>query len=253
MRGDRVMAHRVLAVIPARLGSKRFSNKVIYPLFGKPLLFYVHNEVRRTKSIDRIVIATDSDKIAIVAEGFGAEVVRTSRKHRTGSDRVAEVAGKIGADIVLNIQADNFGLKSSVLDAFVRRMSKDRHIKYATLARRIDSDNELFSPNLVKVVTDADDNALWFSRYPLPYLQGAGSGKRYSRFGYLGHIGIYGFRKKALEKFASWRQSPLEKAESLEQLRILENGEKMKVFRTKMDSVEVNSPSDLKKLKRIYK
>ncbi len=247
------MGHRVLAVIPARLGSRRFSNKVIYPLFGKPLLFYVHSEVRRAKSIDRVVIATDSDEIAAVAEGFGAEVVRTSRRHRTGSDRVAEVAGKIGGDIVINIQADNFGLKGSVLDSLVKRMADDGKIKYATLARKVDSDSELFSPNLVKVVTDADDNALWFSRYPLPFLQGAGPGKRYSQFGFLGHIGIYGFRRKALEKFASWKRSPMEKAESLEQLRILENGEKIKVFRTKMDSVEVNSRSDLKKLKRIYK
>ncbi|UCG61295.1 MAG: 3-deoxy-manno-octulosonate cytidylyltransferase [Candidatus Zixiibacteriota bacterium] len=247
------MARRVLAVIPARLGSKRFSDKVIYPFNGKPLLYYVHREALKAKTITRVVIATDSEKIIAAAQSFGARAIRTSRRHQTGSDRVAEVARELGGDIIVNIQADNFGLKGSVLDHLVNRMIDDSSIRFATLARKIKNDNELFSPDLVKVIVARDNTALWFSRYPLPYIQHAGETTRCSQFPFLGHIGVYGFRRKALAEYSGWARTRLEKAESLEQLRIIENGGRIKVFRTAMDSVEINSPNDLKKLKRIYK
>lgn len=247
------MAHRVLAVIPARLGSKRFSDKVIYPFNGKPLLFYVHREVSKAKEIDRVVIATDSDRIAAAAKKFGAEIVKTSARHQTGSDRVAEVARKIGGDIIINIQADNFGLKGVVLDRMIRNMKENPRLRFTTLARKVDSDTELFSPDLVKVIVDKDNRALWFSRYPIPYLQNAKKGTRWGQFAYLGHVGVYGFRDRALKEYTSWKRTPLEKAESLEQLRILEHGQPIHVFKTKMDSIEINSPNDLKKLRRIYK
>lgn len=247
------MADRVLAVIPARLGSKRFPDKVIYPFDGKPLLFYVHREVSKAKEIDRVVIATDSERIVTAATEFGAEVVKTSARHQTGSDRVAEVARKLGGDIVINVQADNFGLKSTVIDRFIKNMKSNRGVQYATLARRINLDAELFSPNLVKVVIDKSGRALWFSRYALPYIQSATRKTHHSQFPYLGHIGVYGFRRKALEEYAAWERTPLEKAESLEQLRVLEHGKSMRVFVTRTDSVEINSPEDLKKLRRIYK
>ncbi len=247
------MAHRVLAVIPARLGSKRFPEKVIYPFNGKPLLFYVHRQVLKAKRIDRVVIATDNDTIAGAGRQFGAEVIKTSRRHQTGSDRVAEVAAKMGGAFIINVQADNFGLKPSALDTLIERMIDDRKIRFATLARRIDSDRELFSPDLVKVVIGPDGDALWFSRLPLPYLQDTRRTKRCGEFPFLGHIGVYGFRREALRRFTSWKRTPLEKAESLEQLRILEHGEKIRVFKTGIKSVEVNSPDDLKKLRRIYR
>jgi len=247
------MAPRVLAVIPARLGSMRFSDKVIYPFKGKPLLFYVYREICKAKEIDRVVIATDSDKIVAAAKEFQAEVVKTSSRHLTGSDRVAEVARKLGGDIIVNVQADNFGLKGAVLDRFVRKMKDNHRVLYATMARRVDSDAELFSPDLVKVIVDKEDRALWFSRYPLPYLQNPKKGARFGQFAYLGHIGVYGFRSKALKEFSSWKRTPLEKAESLEQLRILEHGQPIQVLKTRMDSVEINSPDDLTKLRRIYK
>jgi 3-deoxy-manno-octulosonate cytidylyltransferase (CMP-KDO synthetase) len=246
-------ASRVLAVIPARLGSRRFSRKVTYPLNGKPLLFYIYRDVLKAATVSRVVIATPDREIVRLAEDFGAEVARTSRRHQTGSDRVAEVAETFGGDIILNVQADNFGLKASVLDTFVRRIMADRTIRFATLARRIYSDHELFSPNLVKVIVSGDSEALWFSRYPLPYLQDYRGRKRHEEFAFLGHIGVYGFRRKALSLFASWRRAPLEKAESLEQLRIIENGERIRVFTTRTGPVEINSPADLKKLHRIYR
>ncbi len=247
------MAHRVLAVIPARLGSRRFSEKVIYPFDGKPLLFYLYRQVLKAKTIDRVVIASDSSKVIAAADAFGADTLKTSSRHRTGSDRVAEVARKLGGDLIINIQADNFGLKGAVLDRLVRAMIGDRRIRFATLARRIKSDAELFDPNLVKIIVDRDDTALWFSRYPLPYLQHFGRGPRWPAFPFLGHIGVYGFRNRALAQYAGWKRTELEKAESLEQLRIIENGGRIRVFRTAMDSMEVNCPADLRKLKRIYK
>jgi 3-deoxy-manno-octulosonate cytidylyltransferase (CMP-KDO synthetase) len=246
------MAQRVLAVIPARLGSTRFSNKVIYPLNGKPLLFYVHQEMSRVAAIDKLVIATDSNEIARAAEGFGAEVVMTARKHRTGSDRVAEVAAKLGGDIILNIQADSLGLTSSTMARLVNAMKKDGKVKYATLARPIESDNELFDPNKVKVTIRPNGDALWFSRFPIPYLQNCSEKNRYRQFPFLMHIGVYAFRREALRQFASWRRSPLEKAESLEQLRILENGLTIRVVKTKIKTVSVDSPDDLNKIKHIY-
>ncbi|UCD64505.1 MAG: 3-deoxy-manno-octulosonate cytidylyltransferase [Candidatus Zixiibacteriota bacterium] len=246
------MTPRVLVVIPARLGSRRFSNKAIYPLGGKPLLFYVHREVRRARGIGRLVIATDSHRVRRAAEGFGAEVVMTSSRHRTGSDRVAEAALKLGADIVVNFQGDNFGLKASSLENLIGRMKEDRRLRFATLACRIDSDDDLFDANKVKVVVGRDGRALWFSRFPLPYLQHATGGKRWRQYRFLRHVGVYAFRSKALADYARWPQTKLEKAESLEQLRILENGGDIRVFETRSAPVSVDSPHDLTKLKRLY-
>ncbi|MDH4156972.1 MAG: 3-deoxy-manno-octulosonate cytidylyltransferase [candidate division Zixibacteria bacterium] len=245
------MADRVTAVIPARLGSRRFSGKVLYPYKGKPLLFYVWDEVRKASRIDRLVIATDSVEIMQVARSFGAEVIRTSVRHRTGTDRVGEAVGHLGGDIVVNIQADNIGIRASVLSRVIDRMKADKSISYATLVCPIATDAELFDPNLVKVVVSADGHALWFSRLPIPYLQGVSSSGRVGKFAFRGHIGIYFFRRRALEDFVSWGPSALEKAESLEQLRILENNRRIRVFKTRMRMTTVDTPQDMKKLKRI--
>jgi len=246
------MKPTVLAVIPARLHSRRFSNKVLYSYRRKPLLFYVWKEVCSAATIDRLVIATDSREIDRVASDFGAEVFRTSTRHKTGTDRVAEVAESLGGGIILNIQADNFGLRHAVLGRVIKQMKNDRSIEVATLARRIESDEELFDPNLVKVITSKNGQALWFSRYPLPYLQNVDSRSRVEQHKFYGHIGVYFFRSAALRSFAESGRSPLEKAESLEQLRILEKGKMMRVFRTTMRSISVDSPSDMKKLASIY-
>lgn len=239
----------VVAVIPARLGSTRFPRKVIHPYRGKPLLYYVWNEVRKSKRIERVVVATDAAEIVRVVEGFGGEVVRTSARHKTGSDRAAEVAEKIGGRIVVNVQADNFGLSGAVLDRVIAQMQEDRRIEYATLAFRIEDEADLGNLNVVKVVKSAvDGRALWFSRLPIPYVRDRGEGYRH-----LGHIGVYFYRGAALRRYAGWRRSPSEKAESLEQLRILENGGRMLVYETRVRMVSVDAPEDVGKLDFIYK
>jgi 3-deoxy-manno-octulosonate cytidylyltransferase (CMP-KDO synthetase) len=242
---------RVTAIIPARLGSRRFSGKVLYQYRGKPLLYYVWKEASRSKLIDRLAIATDSSKIASVASSFGAEVVRTSKKHRTGSDRVAEAAGKIDGDIVMNIQGDNFGLRSAVLSAAIRKFRADRSDRFATLAHPIDTDTDLFDPNVVKVAVASDGYALWFSRFPIPYLQGVDGNCRARQFRFLKHIGVYFFRKTGLADYSAWKRGQFEKAESLEQLRIVENHGKIRVYRTQARTVSIDTPDDLKRIERL--
>jgi len=244
------MATRVLAVIPARLESKRFPRKALHLWKGKPLLYYVWHTVSKVRRIDRLVIATDSPEIKQAATQFGAEVAMTSSRHRTGSDRAAEVLAQLGGDLIVNIQGDCLGVSAATLSSAIAKMQNDRSIACATLARRITSDDELFDPNCVKLVIGPDKHALWFSRYPLPYVRGAGKGNRAQQFPYWYHIGIYFYRRSVLEKFAGWKRSNLEKAESLEQLRLLEHCVRMRVFETKMQTVSIDSPDDLDKMSR---
>jgi 3-deoxy-manno-octulosonate cytidylyltransferase (CMP-KDO synthetase) len=245
------MRAKVIAVIPARLNSRRFPRKVVCPFQGKPLLYYVWNGLRQAKRIDRLLIATDNPEVAEVSESFGAEVIRTSSRHRTGSDRVAEVMRKTGGEIFVNVQADNFGLKAGVLDRVLEKMKKDRETLFATLARRIDGSKTLSDPCVVKVVMTRQGRALWFSRYPIPYLQHGSDRADLGSFPFLEHIGIYFFRRRALAAYSGWKRSPIEKAESLEQLRVLENGGSMKVFVTRARSVSVDTPRDVRKLDRL--
>lgn len=247
------MKTKVLAIIPARLGSQRFPRKALYQHLGKPLLFYLYQAMAKAKLIDRLVIGTDSKEIKNSLETYGAEVIMTKSSHKTGSDRAAEIAGKIKSDIVINIQGDNFSLNGSVIDRVIKNMFEDRSVKIATLAYKIDSDNDLFDPNLVKLIKDKNDNALWFSRYPIPYLQNVTKQDRCRQFQFWGHMGVYFFRRNELFKFTSSKQSDLEKAESLEQLRILENSGKIKVYPTRVRSISVDTIDDIAKIKNKYK
>ena len=247
------MKRRVIAVVPARLESTRFPRKVLHLWRGKPLLSYLVRDLARSRVIDRLVVATDSREVQDVLARFDVETVRTSSRHRTGSDRAAEVMSKLGGSVCVNVQADNIGLTASGLDRALRRFLEEPRCSFATLARRIEDDDELFDPNSVKLVTDADDHALWFSRSPLPFLQGAVEGERWRQYRFLHHVGVYMFRAAALKRFASWPRSPLEKAESLEQLRILENRGRLRVFHTRMKALSIDTPADLKKLDRLYR
>ncbi len=245
------MKPKVLAVIPARLGSRRFSGKVLYPFKGKPLLFYVWDEMRRAKRVDRLVIATDSREIKSAAEDFGAEVILSRKSHPSGSDRVAEIAAKLGGEIIVNIQADNLTLPAKVIDKGIDLMRHSPKLMFATTATAIRSDEELYDPNTVKVVCSRAGMALWFSRYPIPFVQHPDSNDRLSQYHYLKHIGVYVFRRKGLESFAQWKPAPLEKAESLEQLRILEHGGTIGLFESKVTSISVDTPDDIRKLELV--
>jgi 3-deoxy-manno-octulosonate cytidylyltransferase (CMP-KDO synthetase) len=247
-----VKATKVLAVIPARLNSRRFPGKVLYSYKGRPLLYYVYRELSKARTVDRVIVATDNRRVHDAVVAFGGEAIMTSSRFRTGSDRVAAAARRTGGDIVINVQADNYGLRAASLDRVVKAMRSPPAPAVATLARRIQSDSELFNPHVVKLVTAGDGTALWFSRLPIPYLQNADEHDRSRQFRFLAHIGVYFFHRRALEQFSRWKRSPLEKAESLEQLRILENGGRIKVFRTSARTVSIDTPQDVKKLSTMY-
>jgi len=241
----------VLAVIPARLGSSRFARKVLYEHEGKPLLYYVWRRVCRSKQVDRVVVATDSQQIATVVQSFGGEFVFTSKRHKTGSDRVAEAASKLGAGMVVNVQGDTVGLDPRQLDRLIgsARESKGKlQADCFSLARPIASVSELTDTNVVKVVVGANGQARWFSRLPIPYLQHSSKQQTIQRHRFLAHIGIYLFSRKSLEQFASWKRTPCEKAESLEQLRILENNRTIRVLLTRKGITSIDRPEDLKKV-----
>ncbi len=247
------MAH-VTAIIPARLASRRFARKVLYPLKGKPLIFYIWRAVRQAKLIDRLFVATDSAEIGRAVNGFGGAVIMTSKKPRNGTERVAEAMGEMKSDIVVNIQADNLGLSGAVLDRVIRAMDQDRKIEVATLARKIggrDGQKDLENPNVVKVVENAAGDAVWFSRSPIPFLRGAGRRRAVDLFPYLEHIGVYFFRRRVLSEYVSWPQGRAEKAESLEQLRFLENGKRIRLYKTNKGIISVDSREALKLIKNI--
>ena len=245
------MSH-VTAIIPARLDSKRFSRKVLHRLKGKPLIYYTWKAAKKAKSIDRIFVATDSEEIGRAVNGFGGAVIMTSKRPRNGTERVAEAASGLKADIIVNIQADNVGNLAPIMDQVILKMAADKKVEFATIARKIggrDWKKKLYNPDVVKVIKGSDDNAIWFSRYPVPFIRNLGNKKAVDLYPFLEHIGIYFFRKNALEKYIGWPRAKSEKVESLEQLRILENGGKIKLFVTRAEIISIDSKQALNKIR----
>jgi len=244
MSETRDMARRaVLGVIPARYGASRFPGKPLAMLWGKPMLQHVWDRVRRVRGLDELVIATDDDRIEEAARGFGAKVERTSSACPTGTDRVAEVARrKPGFTHVLNVQGDEPELDPGAVERLVKGMRLDPSILMGTLAHGEDDTVLLATPDVVKVVVDAQGNALYFSRADI-----AGG----SRGGpVLRHVGIYGFTREFLLEFASWPPSDLERAERLEQLRALEHGIRIRVYRADHGWSGVDTPEELAALEK---
>jgi len=203
----------------------------------------VYERAQKAKHLNRIIIATDDKRIYQAAENFGAEVRMTSPSHHSGTDRVAEVAKEIKSPIIINIQGDEPLLKGEVIDSLVVAL-QDNTIPMATLAARMNDLSLLNEKNLVKVVSDANGFALYFSRSPLPF-QAADY--------FLQHIGIYGYQKDFLLAFSKMQPSRLEKTEKLEQLRALENGYKIKIIETQLHSLSISSPQDIIKVENLLK
>lgn len=246
------MAH-VTAIIPARLDSKRFFRKILYPIKGKPLIYYVWRTATQARLVDRVFVATDSDEIGRAVNNFGGAVIMTSPRPRNGTERVIEAASGLRTDIVVNIQGDNLNLPGKDIDRAIKMMTADPKIQFATLAQPIGPrgwKEKLYNPNVVKVVINAAGDALWFSRYPIPFIKKPDRRPMVKQFPYLEHIGVYFFRKKALLAYRSWMRGKAEAAESLEQLRILENGGRIKVFLTSSEVLSVDSEAAVKKIVR---
>jgi 3-deoxy-manno-octulosonate cytidylyltransferase (CMP-KDO synthetase) len=233
----------VVAVIPARYGSTRLPAKALADIGGVPMVVRVWRQVRMARSIERVIVATDDERIAAPVRAAGGEAMMTSATHQSGTDRIAEVAGKVRADIYINVQGDQPFTDPRDLDAVAAPMLADASIDMATLATPIADLEEFRNPTKVKVVCDAAGNALYFSRSPIPYprdVEGVPAGA-------LRHIGIYAYRRDFLLKFASLAPGKLEQLEKLEQLRALENGYLIRVVASVSPSLEIDTAEDLER------
>jgi 3-deoxy-manno-octulosonate cytidylyltransferase (CMP-KDO synthetase) len=230
----------VIAVIPARYGSSRLPAKALAEIAGVPMVIRVWRQAAQAKSIARVIVATDDERIAAPVRAAGGEAIMTSPAHESGTDRVAEVASKIIADVYLSVQGDQPFIAPDDLDALAAAMRTDPSIQMATLATPIADHLEWTNPSKVKVVCGADGNALYFSRSPIPHARDRGMPAEALR-----HIGVYAYRRGFLMKFAALPMGVLEGLEKLEQLRALEHGYAIRVVRSVAPSIEVDTADDL--------
>ncbi len=235
----------ILGVIPAGYKSSCFPGKPLCDLMGKPMIQHVYERAIGSRLIEKVLVATDSEKICKVVKDFGGEFVMTREDCRSGTDRVAEVAGKYSYDIFVNIQGDEPLVESELIDKTIEPMLNSRDIQISTAAKEISSKAEYLDPNIVKVVCNKENFALYFSRSPIPYSSSGNFKKAYK------HIGLYVYRREALLNLSQMDITELEMVERLEQLRAIENGYKIKIVVSSYDSIGVDTPEDLERVKRL--
>lgn len=237
---------RIIAIIPARYLSTRFPGKPLALICGKPMIQWVYKKVSGVSEISGVYVATDDERIFSAVIEFGGKVIMTG-ECSCGSDRVYQACKNIDADIILNIQGDEPTIKIEMIQDLISAFN-DPKVEMATLKKEISSNEDVHNPNIVKVITDVNDDALYFSRSVIPYNRdGVEDGNYYK------HIGVYGYTKKFLKKFVSMPQSSLEKSESLEQLRAIENGCKIRVVETKYQSIGVDLPEHIELVEKELK
>jgi len=230
----------VIAVIPARFDSTRLPGKALAEIGGVPMIVRVWRQTRHARSLQRVIVATDDERIARTIREAGGEAEMTATTHQSGTDRIAEVAARIKAEIYLNVQGDQPFIAPADLDALAAPMIADPSLSMATLATPITDDEEWYNRNKVKVVCDARGDALYFSRSPIPFARDGGRPAMARR-----HIGVYGYRRDFLLAFAALEPGVLEQIEKLEQLRALERGYRIRVVASVAPSLEVDTPEDL--------
>jgi len=244
---------RVTAVIPARYASTRFEGKALVDIMGKPMVQHVYERTCRAALVSEVIVATDDPRIEAAVKAFGGRVEMTSISHETGTDRLAEVAERIDSEIIVNVQGDEPLIEPAMIDEAIRPLIDDETIVMGTLKSRVRNLHDFLSPNVVKVITDFNGFALYFSRSPLPFFRDKWNDLKDEAFasGRLlcyKHVGMYVYRRDFLIRFAGMPQTYLECAEKLEQLRVLENGYRIKVVETEHESIGVDSPPDLEKV-----
>jgi 3-deoxy-manno-octulosonate cytidylyltransferase (CMP-KDO synthetase) len=240
---------KIVCVIPSRYESSRFPGKPLADICGKPMIQHVYERVRKSACVSRVAVATDDERIFQAVTSFGGTAIMTAPIHRSGTDRIAEAALKLGLaphDIVVNIQGDQPLFASSQIDEVVQPLVDDPTIPMSTLIYKIIRDEEITHPNAVKTIFDHEGFALYFSRATIPYVRDHGKKADYYK-----HHGIYAYRCHFLDTFSRLPEGVLERLESLEQLRALEFGYKIKAVVTLQDSVEVDTPQELERVKRI--
>ncbi|HOV99067.1 MAG TPA: 3-deoxy-manno-octulosonate cytidylyltransferase [Bacteroidota bacterium] len=244
----------VIGVIPARYASQRLPAKPLLDLEGKPMVQRVYEQAKKSKLLNRVIVATDDARIVSAVKGFGGEAILTPATIQSGSDRVAAVAENIEGDIYINIQGDEPLIPPEMIDEAITLLLNDANVKVGTLAREIATSEELFDPNIVKVVCDRTMNALYFSRSPIPFVRDAKERNEWLQYStFYKHIGLYAYRNNFLTAYSQLPKSKLEETEKLEQLRILENGYCIKVGVTNYDSISVDTISDAERVKEIIR
>ena len=246
---------RAVAVIPARFASTRLPGKPLADIAGRPMIEHVYRRAADTGGIDAVVVATDDERIVAAVDKFGGIARLTQATHRTGTDRIAEVARDLSCDILVNVQGDLPLIEPGMISAVLEPLISDATVTMSTLRQATSDVSEISSPHVVKVVVDNKGDALYFSRSPIPFRRADGSAtdvvSGFSRTNIYKHIGLYGFRRDFLLAFAALPQTPLEQAESLEQLRALEYGFRIRAVATKYESIEVDTPEDLERVRQL--
>ena len=243
---------KFIAIIPARYASTRFPGKPLAMLGGKLIIQRVYEQA--SKVLDEVYVATDDERIQKAVEGFGGKAVMTSTNHKSGTDRLEEAATKIGtdADVIINIQGDEPFIQKSQLET-VKALFDDPQTQIATLGKPFESMEAVENPNSPKIVCDVNGYAMYFSRSVIPYVRGKEKEEWLKAFPYLKHIGLYAYRREVLYEVTQLPQSPLEVAESLEQLRWLQNGYRIKVGLTNVETVGIDTPEDLQRAEEYLK
>jgi 3-deoxy-manno-octulosonate cytidylyltransferase (CMP-KDO synthetase) len=236
---------KVLGIIPARYQSTRLPGKPLLPIAGKPMIQWVYQGAQTASLIDEVVVATDDPRIYEVVKGFGGKVEMTRDDHPTGTDRLAEVARRYTSELVVNIQGDEPLISGEVIDSIIHPLLEDNSLPMSTAKVLLTDSSQIGEPSVVKVVTDENGYALYFSRSPIPFPRNSQTAV------YWKHIGLYGYRREFLLKYVELPQTRLELTESLEQLRVLSHGYRIKVIEVLRDSVGVDTADDLERVKML--
>ncbi|MDD4203028.1 MAG: 3-deoxy-manno-octulosonate cytidylyltransferase [Candidatus Omnitrophica bacterium] len=239
---------KTIGVIPARYSSTRLPGKMLAEIHGKPLIQWVWENIIKSKKLDDIIIACDDEKVLNSIKKFGGRSVMTDPSLLSGTDRVAAVVKDMDVDVVVNIQGDEPMMPSNVIDKLVDVFTDKNDVVMATAVKVLKDKNEIQNPNVVKAVLDNSKNAIYFSRSPMPYLRDQND---LPLARYYKHLGVYAYKKDFLIKYTKMEQTMLEKVEKLEQLRVVENGYKIKVIQTDFDSIGVDTLEDLERVREL--
>ena len=239
---------KVVVVIPARYGATRLPGKPLVMLGGQTMIQRVYERAKLAKKVDQVIVATEDERIVQAVTAFGGDVRMTRPDHRTGTERVAEVAAHVEGEVFVNVQGDEPLLDPAAVDIAVEALLENGETSVATVATPIKTASDIMDPNVVKVVLDFDENALYFSRAPIPWIRDTNSGLEVR---HMKHLGLYVFRRDALLEYPTLPQGVLEKIEKLEQLRWMENGWKIRVAEVEHDAVSVDVPADVDRVERL--
>ena len=238
---------QVVAIIPARFEASRVPGKPLADIAGRPMVEHVYRRAAAARLVGAVVVATDDPRVAAVVKGFGGIARMTRASHRTGADRIAEVAAELECDVVVNVQGDEPLIEPAMIDQIVEPLLRDSAINMTTACCVTRDPADHANPNVVKVVVDGRGRALYFSRAPIPHRRDSHATPSGPIFK---HVGLYGYRRRFLLTLSTLPQTPLELSESLEQLRALEHGHHIHTVETPFDSIGVDTPEDLERVRR---